>query len=211
MSLIQRLSAVVPFGTIWGLVWPQTVMMLCTMVIGLTDIWVAGRIDADVQAAIGLSTQLQAFLMVLGMALGAGAMAAVSQSLGAGRRARGQRYAGLVISVAVCMALGLAVIGYAARGGILTLLQVPGSLRPLTTYFLTLTLLALPAQYVMGVGSTLFRATRNVMMPLVVVMVACVINVVGDLGFGLGWFGFPKAGVSGIAFPRSRRCMWEGR
>ena len=44
MSLIQRLSAVVPFGTIWGLVWPQTVMMLCTMVIGLTDIWVAGRI-----------------------------------------------------------------------------------------------------------------------------------------------------------------------
>ncbi len=200
MSLIQRLSAVVPFGTIWGLVWPQTVMMLCTMVIGLTDIWVAGRIDADVQAAIGLSTQLQAFLMVLGMALGAGAMAAVSQSLGAGRRARGQRYAGLVISVAVCMALGLAVIGYAARGGILTLLQVPGSLRPLTTYFLTLTLLALPAQYVMGVGSTLFRATRNVMMPLVVVMVACVINVVGDLGFGLGWFGFPKAGVSGIAW-----------
>ncbi len=199
-KFIQRLSAVVPFGAIWGLVWPQTVMMLCAMGIGLTDIWVAGRINADVQAAIGLSTQLQAFLMVLGMALGAGAMAAVSQSLGAGRRARGQRYAGMVISVAVCMALGLAVLGYVARGGILTLLQVPCSLRPLTAYFLTLTLLALPAQYVMGVGSTLFRAARNVMMPLVVVMVASVINVVGDLGFGLGWFGFPRAGVAGIAW-----------
>lgn len=199
-NVIQRLSAAVPFGTIWGLVWPQTVMMLCTMIIGLTDIWVAGRIDSDVQASIGLATQLQAFLMVLGMALGAGAMASVSQSLGAGRRRRGQRYAGLVITVAVGMALGLAVIGYFARGGILSLLQVPHGLRPLTTFFLTLVLMALPAQYVMGVGSTLFRATRNVMMPLVVVLIACVINVVGDLGFGLGWFGFPAFGVGGIAW-----------
>lgn len=199
-NFVRRLSATVPFGTIWGLVWPQTVMMLCTMIIGLTDIWVAGRISFDVQASIGLSTQLQAFLMVLGMALGAGAMASVSQSLGAGRRKRGQRYAGLVITVAVGMALGLALVAYGTRGGILTLLQVPDTLHPLTTFFLTLVLMALPAQYVMSVSSTLFRATRNVMMPLLVVLVACVINVVGDLGFGLGWFGFPSFGAAGIAW-----------
>lgn len=199
-QFVKRLAATVPFGTIWGLVWPQTVMMLCSMVIGLTDIWVAGRINPDVQASIGLATQLQAFLMVLGMALGAGAMAAVSQSMGAGRRKRGQRYAGLVIAVAVVMALGLAVIGYGSRSAILAALQVPERLRPLTGFFLTLVLLALPAQYIMGVGSTLFRATRNVMMPLVVVMAASVVNVVGDLGFGLGWFGFPVFGAAGIAW-----------
>ncbi|MCH5277148.1 MAG: MATE family efflux transporter [Desulfovibrionaceae bacterium] len=199
-QFIQSLFSTVPLKSIWGLVWPQTVMMLCTMVIGLTDIWTAGRIHADIQAAIGLSSQLQAFLMVLGIALGSGAMAAVSQSLGAGRRTRGQRYTGLVISVAVCLALMLALIGYAARNDILALLQVPVTLRPLTAYFFTLVLLALPAQYVMGVGSTLFRAARNVIMPLVVVMVATVINIVGDLGFGLGCFGFPRMGVAGIAW-----------
>lgn len=199
-QFIQCLFSAVPLRTIWGLVWPQTVMMLCTMIIGLTDIWTAGRIHADIQAAIGLSSQLQAFLMVLGMALGSGAMAAVSQSLGAGRRARGQRYTGLVISVAVCLALILALTGYAARGGILALLQVPVTLRPLTAYFFTLVLLTLPAQYVMWVGSTLFRAARNVIMPLVVVMVATVINIIGDLGFGLGWFGLPRMGVAGIAW-----------
>ena len=36
----------VPFGTIWGLVWPQMMMLLCTIVINLTDIWAAGQLSA---------------------------------------------------------------------------------------------------------------------------------------------------------------------
>lgn len=102
---LRRFLRTLPLGVIWGLVWPQTATMLCTMIIGLTDIWVAGRIDSGTQAAIGFSTQIQAFLMVLGMSLGAGAMAAVSQSMGAGRRDRVRRYTGLVMALAVLFGL----------------------------------------------------------------------------------------------------------
>lgn len=189
-----------PLGVIWGLVWPQTVMMLCTMTIGLTDMWVAGRIDSGVQAAIGVSNQLMAFFMVLGAALGSAAMAAVSQSFGACKRKRGRRYAGFVIVLAVGMGLVLAVLGGLSREGILSVLQVPAELRPETLFFLNIVLLGLPAQYVMGLGGTLFRATRNVMMPLLITGVACGVNVVGSLGFGLGWFGFTNFGAAGIAW-----------
>ena len=69
---LRRFLRTLPLGVIWGLVWPQTATMLCTMIIGLTDIWVAGRIDSSTQAAIGFSTQIQAFLMVLGCRWGLG-------------------------------------------------------------------------------------------------------------------------------------------
>ena len=52
----------------------------------------------------------------------------------------------------------------------------------------------------MNVGSVLFRASRNVLMPLIAVTAACLINVFGDLGFGLGMWGLPAFGASGIAW-----------
>lgn len=200
LARVRAWYKAVPLGLIWGLVWPQTMMMMCTMTIGLTDMWVAGRLNSEIQAAIGLSNQLMAFFMVLGAALGAASMAAVSQSFGANKKKRGQRYAGFVIVMAVGMALVLAMIGWAGRGGILAILQVPDELRPQTLFFFNIILLGLPAQYVMGMGGTLFRATRNVMMPLLITGVACLVNVIGSLGFGLGWFGFPTFGAAGIGW-----------
>ena len=77
MSALLRICSVirsgewlrdVPLGTIWGLVWPQMMMLLCSIIVNLTDIWAAGCISSDVQAAVGLSFQLQVFLMVFGWA-----------------------------------------------------------------------------------------------------------------------------------------------
>jgi len=190
----------VSLGLIWSLIWPQMVMVLSTTAIGLTDIWTAGQIDASVQAAIGLTGQVQGVFMVLVGALGAGAMASVSQSFGAGLLRRGQNYSGLVIILAAFMGLIIGGVSWIFRDEVLSLLQVPEELRQLAGFFLGLALLSLPAIYVMMVGGTLFRATRKVKLPLLVSCGACVINVFGDLGFGLGWFGLPAFGAAGIAW-----------
>ncbi len=190
----------VPFRTIWGLVWPQMMMLLCSIVVNLTDIWAAGRISSDVQAAVGLAFQLQVFLMVFGWALGAGGMAAVSQSMGAGHVRRAQNYVGLVICSCVAVAVVLALLTGAFRGPVLFLLQTPESLMSVTEYMVSVMLMGLPCFYVMQVGGTLFRAARQVIAPLIVAAATCLLNVFGDLCFGLGWLGFPAFGMSGIAW-----------
>ena len=190
----------VPFGTIWGLVWPQMMMLLCSIVVNLTDIWAAGRISSDVQAAVGLSFQLQVFLMVFGWALGAGGMAAVSQSMGAGRVSRARNYVGLVLSSCVAVAVLLVLVTGVFRGPVLALLQTPDSLMPVTEYMVGVMLMGLPCFYVMQVGGTLFRAARQVIAPLIVAVAACLFNVFGDLCFGLGCLGFPAFGMAGIAW-----------
>ena len=190
----------VPFRTIWGLVWPQMMMLLCSIIVNLTDIWAAGRISSDVQAAVGLAFQIQVFLMVFGWALGAGGMAAVSQSMGAGHWRRAQNYVGLVLCSCVAVAVLLALLTGAFRGPVLALLQTPDSLRPATEYMVGVMLVGLPSFYVMQVGGTLFRAARQVIAPLIVAVATCLLNVFGDLCFGLGWLGFPAFGMAGIAW-----------
>ena len=190
----------VPFGTIWGLVWPQMMMLLCSIIVNLTDIWAAGRLSSDVQAAVGLSFQLQVFLMVFGWALGAGGMAAVSQSMGAGHFRRAQNYVGLVLCSCVAVAVVLALMTGLFRHGVLAILQTPPSLLAPTDFMVKVMLAGLPFFYVMQVGGTLFRAARQVIAPLIVAVAACLLNVFGDLCFGLGWLGFPSFGMAGIAW-----------
>ena len=208
MTILQKRSALhpsslfqgVPLGTIWGLVWPQMMMLLCGIFISLTDIWTAGRLSADVQAAVGISFQIQVLLLVFGMALGSGGMAAVSQSMGAGKNRRAQRYVGLVLSSGVGIAFLVAAVVWFLRGPILLLLQTPQEVLPEAEYMVSLMLMGLPFVYVVQVGGTLFRAARQVIAPLLVVMISCVLNVFGDLCFGLGWLGFPAYGMAGIAW-----------
>ncbi len=185
---------------IWGLVWPQMAMLLCTIVINLTDIWAAGRLSPDIQAAVGISFQLQAFLLVFGFALGSGSLAAVSQSMGGGRIRRAQNYVGFVLVACVGIAIVLASLVFMLRHGILSLLQTPESLIPTTEYIMGVMLLGLPLHYVVQVSGTLFRAARQVVAPLLIVMVSCLLNIFGDLCLGLGALGFPALGMRGIVW-----------
>ena len=82
---------------IWKLTWPQMLMMYLVFFMGFINIWVAGRISADVQAALGMVNQCGLFLMVVAMSMSSGATAAVSQSLGAKRLRRAQRYVGTTV------------------------------------------------------------------------------------------------------------------
>ena len=183
---------------IWRLVWPQMMMFLCTTVINLTDTWVAGKISSDVQASMGLAFQVQMFLMVFAASLGAGGLASVSQSMGAGNSKRARNFAGLVLSAAFSIALLLTCLLFAWRTPVLRILQTPEMILPLADYILRFMLLGFPFACVMQVGGTLFRAARHVTAPLVVMLAACAINLAGDLLFGLGMGGFPRLGMRGI-------------
>lgn len=190
----------IPYNEIWTLVWPQTATMLCTIIISLTDVYVGGKINSTVQASIGVGAQLHALFMVIGTSIGVGAISAVSQSLGAKRFGRAKKYAGLVIIYAVFMAILLAFLGYAFRFQIMDLLQVRKEMLDTAIMFFNFILFALPFQYTHYISTTLFRANKEVIKPLLIILVIAVFNIFGDFALGLGYFGFTAYGGQGIAF-----------
>lgn len=188
------------FRDIWELAWPQTLMMVFNFMIGFVDVWSAGRISSDVQASLGMITQLTFFFLVVAMAVANGSVAAISQSMGAGLGRRVTRYTVLVLALGVVCGALILFGGQAVSGELLALLQVPEQLRDLTAYFLQVNLYILPLYYLLLIANAVFRAQKRVFVPMAAMVLTMVVNTFGDLGFGLGWFGLPTLGYKALAW-----------
>jgi MATE family multidrug resistance protein len=173
-------------------------MMLAQFLVGFTDVVVAGAISSEVQAAFGLLMQCHFFLLIFGLALVNGGIAAMSQALGAGLFRRAERYTGLIAKIAGLVCLAVIIPGGLFRLELFTLLQTPAEILPLTLDLWTLTLALLPVSYLSIVAGGVFRARKNVRIPLLASLAVCILNVFGDLGFGLGFFGLPNMGGRGL-------------
>ncbi len=195
-SFIQSVN----WKEISSLVIPQVLLMFTTLFVSLTDTWVAGKISPPAQASIGVIGQIQAFVMVLAMSLGSGAMAVISQSLGAKKYDRVKKYTLLVLMLALALALIFSLLGYSLGSFILGTLNIPQEVQPIALYFWDLLLLALPFHYIYFVSNVLFRAAKLVKRPLFIGFIVCVFNLFGDLAFGLGYFGFEAYGIAGVAW-----------
>lgn len=187
------------FGYIWRLAWPQVLTMFLYFLIGLADVYVAGLVGREVQASMGMLTQAMFFFMVLATAVSNGTVAAVSQSLGAGKPARARRYVGLSLAVGGAVSLAILGLGLAGREAFVSALRVPEAMHEPFEYILDVFLLLLPVHYLFVITNAVFRAKKQVMAPLVGWGLAAVVNCVGDFGLGLGLWGLPEMGYKGLA------------
>ncbi|QGY41281.1 MATE family efflux transporter [Pseudodesulfovibrio cashew] len=189
-----------PYRTIWHLAWPQIIMMVFHFFIGLTDVWVAGYINREVQASLGIISQSLFFLLVVAMAVANGSVAAISQSMGAGLHKRVKRYVGLCLLLAAVLGSIFLFLGLPLKNMLVAALQVPQPMRPVTEYFLQVYLFLLPPYYLLIITNAIFRARKQVMYPLYSMILVTALNTVFDLGLGLGWFGMPNIGFKGLAW-----------
>ena len=189
-----------PGRMIWGLAWPQLLMMFFHFWIGFFDVYVAGLLNDKVQASLGIITQTLFFLLIVAMALSNGAVSAISQSIGAGKNLRATRFAGLSLAIVLGTGVCLLLCGLLFRQSLLNLLQVPSDIRHITDYFLFVYLLLLPVYYLFIVSNAVFRAQKQVYIPLLAMMITTLFNTFGDFAFCFGLWGFPELGFKGLAW-----------
>ena len=188
------------FKQVAGLAVPQVGLMLCHLGVSLTDLWVAGKIDTSVVASLGIVSQVFTLLMLITSVAGSGCLAAVSQALGAGLALRARRYAGLIVSLALCAGSIVGLLGYFSLPLIFSLLRVPESLAPIVRIFVVVYCLNLPFFYALILLNSVFRAYKLVRLPFFALLLVFSANLVGSLGFGLGYGGLPNYGYAGVAW-----------
>ena len=174
--------------------------MLCHLAISMTDVWSAGRLGPEVQAAVGVVAQIFSLLMLLTSLVASGCMATVSQSLGAGLTVRANRYAGLIIMLSASMGTLVAASAMLFEPLLFRAMGISEALRPSLSTFFTAYCCQLPFYYVLIMVNSIFRAYKKVLFPLLTLLVMTIANLFGDLGFGLGRFSLPAFGAAGIAW-----------
>ncbi len=188
------------WDAIWRISWPMLIIMIFNFLGGFTDIFVAGLIGRDVQAAIGFVSQLYFLFIIVGNAISIGTVALVSRSFGAMEFDRASEFVKQSLIFGFAVSLVLMMVGVLFHGPIVRAAGFPDQIRTIAEKFLIIFSFALGPNYLLIISSGIFRASGEVKKPLVTMLVFCIINIILDftLVFGLG--PFPALGYTGIAY-----------
>ena len=150
---------------------PQLGMMLCHLAVSMTDLWVAGRLDASVQASLGIVSQVFTLLMLITSLAGSGCLTTISQALGAGLEQRARRYAALIAGLAGLTGTIIATASLLCLPLTLRLMHVSPEMEPVVRTFIIAYSCQLPFYYTLIMLNSVFRAYKLVRLPLIAIAV----------------------------------------
>ncbi|HOG16434.1 MAG: Multidrug resistance protein MdtK [Syntrophaceae bacterium PtaU1.Bin231] len=188
------------WSSIWQISWPMLLIMIFNFLVGFVDVYVAGFISPEVQAAVGFVSLLYFTVIILANAISIGTVALVSRAAGAGDFGRAVEVArqSLLLGGAVAVALSLA--GFFFAREIVAAAGFPEEIREIARVFLRIFSLALGADYMLIISNAVFRAGGDVRAALLTMLSVSAVNIIGDFVLVFGIPGVPGLGYPGIAF-----------
>jgi putative MATE family efflux protein len=184
----------------WSLGWPMTTVMFCQFAVGLTDVYVAGRLSVEVMAAVGYVSQLYFTLVIIGNGLTVGTTAMVSQAFGARSPHAIWTITAHSLMMGTCVAGALTVAAQCGPHLIVKAAGMPSEIEGVAEKFLRVFSLVLAPTYVGLIAAGVLRASGRVRLAMINGLITASVNVAGDVILGFGWGPIPAMGFMGIAW-----------
>lgn len=187
------------FRQSWSMSWPMTLIMFFLFLIGLTDVYVAGRISKEIQASYGLASQIYFILSIIVFALTVGSVSLVSRLYTSDKKE--EFIAAIDSSIAVCLAAGIVftAIGLLFSRDIIQVLAVPGVLKGYAAALLRIYSVGLVFSYFLVTSNGILRASGMIRSSLITMAAVCVLNALLNFFFAfhtpLGFQGIAVATV----------------
>jgi len=181
----------------WSMSWPMILIMVFEFMTGLADVYIAGRVGKEVQAAYGFIVQLYFVFIIVGNALTVGSVSIISRLFTAGNRDDLSETIYSTLSITFVAGFILGVGGVFLTPGIITSLNIPEDLKPLATPLGVVYSIGLLFHYVLIQTNGILRACKMVKasMNTMVIVSACNIGLAFFLVFNtsLGYKGIAVA------------------
>ncbi len=161
----------------WSISWPITVIMFFEFLIGLTDVYIAGRVSKEVQATYGFVIQLYFILIVIANALTVGTVSVVSRLFTSHKR---EELTEAIFSSLVTTAVAgmiLAVAGILLTPELIHFLNIPETLKELSIPFINTYAIGLLFHYVLINSNGILRSCYLVKKSLKTMALVCMINI----------------------------------
>ena len=183
----------------WAVSWPMTLIMFFEFLIGLSDVYVAGKFGKEVQAGYGLAFQLYFIFIIAGMALTVGAASVLSRLFTSENKSDFSRAVSTSIITALITGAIATFIGVFFSNAIIHHLRTPQVIKSLAAPLLAIYSLGFIFDYVLMNANAVLRAGGMIKKSLLAMTVACVINIalnfILSLGTPLGFKGIAVATI----------------
>ncbi|MEE8359383.1 MAG: MATE family efflux transporter, partial [Candidatus Omnitrophota bacterium] len=107
MNILKRRDLKVIVSESWSVCWPMTVILFFQFLIGLTDVFIAGKVGKEVQAAYGFVFHLYFVFTVVATAVNVGTVSVTSKLFTSGDK--GRFSSAIFTSFATTLIAGLAI------------------------------------------------------------------------------------------------------
>ena len=174
-------------------------IMIFDFLVGFADVYVAGFISPQVQAAVGFVSLPYFFVIIVANAIGIGTVALVSRAIGGENLPRALEVARQSLLFGGMISFLLTATGLVFYRPIVAVAGFPAEIRPIAETFLRIFAIALGANYLLLISNALFRASGDVKKPLLTMFCVMAINVAGDFILVFGFGPIPALGYPGIA------------
>jgi MATE family multidrug resistance protein len=198
-QLLKRRDVKDYLETSWALGWPMVLILLFDFAISLTDVFVAGRLGEEVQAAYGVVVQFYFIMTVVVTALNIGAVSTISKLFTADKP---EEYALTVRSslvVAGFTGIVLTGVGALAAPFFMEALSIPEAVKQYAVPLVRIYALGLVFQYILINANGVLRSTQRIQISLKTMSVVCFLNI--GLNFALVFLtplGFRGIGVATV-------------
>jgi putative MATE family efflux protein len=182
------------WAAIWHMSWPSLVQMLTIAAASFTDVWVAGKLGSEIQAAIGVGGQIWFFMIMLAVALSAGATAIVSRYWGAKDIAGATEAARQSLVFGFIFGVSSATLGFLLAKPFFHLLGASPRVEQLGWDYLKWDIWSQIPFTMLWITNSIFRAKGNAKTPMCIWILMVTLTITLDFVFCLNPFHFGIAG-----------------
>ena len=161
----------------WSVSWPMILIMFFEFLIGLTDVYVAGKFGKEAQAAYGIAFQLYFIFIIIGMALGVGTVSVISRLFTSDRREEFGTAVNSSLAMSAITGSIFVTLGLAFSRNLVDILNIPQQLKALAVPFIMIYSLGFLFDYILINTNGILRACNMIKKSLLTMSVVCVLNV----------------------------------
>lgn len=161
----------------WSVSWPLTLIMVFEFLIGLTDVYIAGKVSKEIQATYGFVIQLYFVLIVIANALTVGTVSVVSRLYTSGDKTELNKAVSSSVIASAGAGLVLAIAGIFFSPTIIKYLNIPEELKHFAVPFTKIYAMGLLFHYLLINCNGILRSCQMVKRSLKTMALVCGFNI----------------------------------
>jgi len=161
----------------WSVSWPLTLIMVFEFLIGLTDVYIAGKVSKEIQATYGFVIQLYFVLIVIANALTVGTVSVVSRLYTSGDKTEFNKAVFSSVMASAGAGIVLAIAGIFFSPTIIKYLNIPEELKHFAVPFIKIYAMGLLFHYLLINCNGILRSCQMVKRSLKTMALVCGFNI----------------------------------
>lgn len=161
----------------WSTSWAMGLIMFFIFLIGLADVYIAGRFGKEVQAAYGLSFQLYFIFLIISMGLSIGTVSVVSRLFTSKGHEEVKVAINSTLLTVIIAGFLLSIIGVLFGGTIITALNAPREIKEYAVKLISIYSIGIIFHYLTMNTNAILRACKEIRKSVLTMGIVCTLNV----------------------------------